>query len=70
MKEKAVQEFLGGVSQMSIWRWRNNPAMHFPEPIKINGRKLYKRAEIEAWMERQRSAPPPAGDDETAKQVA
>jgi hypothetical protein len=40
---------LGGVSQMCLWRWRNDPAMNFPEPITINHRNYYSRAEILNW---------------------
>jgi hypothetical protein len=37
------------VSQMCLWRWRNDPAMNFPEAITINHRNYYSRAEILNW---------------------
>jgi predicted DNA-binding transcriptional regulator AlpA len=40
---------LGGVSQMCLWRWRNDPGMNFPKSIEINGRHYYNRAEILNW---------------------
>jgi predicted DNA-binding transcriptional regulator AlpA len=40
---------LGNVSQMTLWRWRNNPALKFPRSIEINGRHYYVRAEILNW---------------------
>jgi predicted DNA-binding transcriptional regulator AlpA len=40
---------LGGVSQMCLWRWRNDPAMNFPKSIEINGRHYYTRSEILSW---------------------
>jgi predicted DNA-binding transcriptional regulator AlpA len=40
---------LGNVSQMTLWRWRNNPALKFPRSIEINGRHYYVRAEILSW---------------------
>jgi predicted DNA-binding transcriptional regulator AlpA len=40
---------LGNVSQMTLWRWRNNPALNFPRSVEINGRHYYSRAEILAW---------------------
>jgi predicted DNA-binding transcriptional regulator AlpA len=42
-------KFLGNVSQMTLWRWRNNPALNFPRSIEINGRHYYSRAEILNW---------------------
>jgi predicted DNA-binding transcriptional regulator AlpA len=42
-------KLLGGVSQMCLWRWRNDPAMNFPKPITINHRHYYRRAEILNW---------------------
>jgi predicted DNA-binding transcriptional regulator AlpA len=42
-------KLLGNVSQMTLWRWRNNPALNFPRSVEINGRHYYSRAEILAW---------------------
>jgi predicted DNA-binding transcriptional regulator AlpA len=44
---------LGNVSQMTLWRWRNNPALNFPQSVEINGRHYYVRSEILNWR------PPP-----------
>jgi len=38
-----------GVTDMSIWRWRRNPALAFPKPIIINGRCYWRLEELEAW---------------------
>ena len=46
MTQRAVAEFFGGVSIMTIWRWRHDPAMAFPEGIEINGRRYFRQAEI------------------------
>jgi hypothetical protein len=46
MTQRAVAEFFGGVSMMTIWRWRHNPAMAFPEAVEINGRVYFQRDEI------------------------
>jgi predicted DNA-binding transcriptional regulator AlpA len=40
---------LGNVSLMTLWRWRHNPDMHFPEAIEINGRIYFRRKEILNW---------------------
>jgi hypothetical protein len=41
---------LGDVSAMTMWRWRNNPEMQFPEAIQVNGRIYFRRAEIVSWQ--------------------
>ena len=38
-----------GVSDMAIWRWLHNERLGFPRPIRINGRRFWKRTELEAW---------------------
>jgi predicted DNA-binding transcriptional regulator AlpA len=50
---------LGNVSQMTLWRWRNNPELNFPKSIEINSRHYYIRAEILNW--RPPARPPKAG---------
>ena len=40
---------LGGVSLMTLWRWRHDPEMCFPEAIDINGRIYFRRKEILNW---------------------
>lgn len=52
-----VREFCGGVSDMTLWRWLNDPAMSFPQPIKIQTRRYWREAEIKAWLD----AKTPAG---------
>ncbi len=50
-----------GISPMTRWRWERNPALSFPKPIIINGRKLWRLSDLEAW-ERARGTPASAGD--------
>jgi predicted DNA-binding transcriptional regulator AlpA len=38
-----------GVSDMSLWRWLRDDALGFPAPIRINRRRFWKLAELEAW---------------------
>ena len=45
-----------GVSHMSLWRWLNNKATGFPKPIRINGRRFWKLAELEQWEDESRAA--------------
>lgn len=40
---------------MTIYRWERDPALGFPAPIVINGRKYYDLAELAAWEEARRA---------------
>lgn len=42
----AVRRELGDVSSMTVWRWQKSGIL--PKPSKINGRKYWKKSEIEA----------------------
>lgn len=48
-----VRELCGGVSDMSLWRWMNDPEKKFPRPIYINRRRYWREVEIIAWLEAQ-----------------
>lgn len=37
------------VSHMTIWRWRKDPRLGFPAPIRIGPRKFWRLADLEAW---------------------
>ena len=43
----------GGVSDMTLWRWLNDPALNFPKPIYIARRRFFREAEILEWIEAQ-----------------
>lgn len=47
----AVREICGGISDMSLWRWLNNPELNFPAPIYIGPRRYWREADISAWIE-------------------
>lgn len=42
-----------GITAMSLWRWRRNPDLSFPEPIDICGRLYWRRRDLEAFLQRQ-----------------
>ena len=44
-----------GKSTKTMERWADDPALGYPAEIDINGRKLRKLSELEAW-ERERAA--------------
>lgn len=47
---------LGNISPMTLWRWRRDPALGIPEPIRIRNRCYYSRNAIEAVKARLRDA--------------
>lgn len=52
----AVRETLGGVSDMTLWRWLQDEALSFPRPIYIGRRRYFREAEIHAWIEERAEA--------------
>ncbi len=50
---KTVRELCGGISDMSLWRWLNDPALNFPKPVYIQKRRFWREAEILDWIESQ-----------------
>jgi len=51
-----VCEICGGVSDMSLWRWLNDPALNFPKPIYIARRRYWREADVIAWLDAQAEA--------------
>jgi predicted DNA-binding transcriptional regulator AlpA len=51
-----VRDAMGGVSDMTLWRWLHEPALKFPQPIKIQGRRYWRENEIAAWLQRHEAA--------------
>ena len=49
----AVRALCGDVSDMTIWRWLNDPAMDFPKPVYIGNRRYWREAEIIEWLDAQ-----------------
>ncbi|MCF6304462.1 MAG: transcriptional regulator [Rhodobacteraceae bacterium] len=49
----ALREALGGVSEMTIWRWLKDPALNFPKPIYISKRRYWRYEDVLAWLESQ-----------------
>lgn len=47
----AVRDALGGVSDMTLWRWLNDPAMNFPKPIYIARRRYWREADVIEWLD-------------------
>ena len=47
----AVRDALGGVSDMTLWRWLNDPALNFPKPIYIARRRYWREADVIEWLD-------------------
>ena len=45
-----VREICGGISDMSLWRWLNDPKMGFPKPIVIQRRRYWREADVMSWI--------------------
>ncbi|MCJ2087527.1 DNA-binding protein [Methylobacterium sp. E-005] len=41
------------VSDMTIFRWLADPKLCFPQPIRINGRRYWRLADLQAFEARQ-----------------
>jgi predicted DNA-binding transcriptional regulator AlpA len=40
---------LGGISDMTLWRWLKDPKLNFPQPVQIRNRRYWRRSEINGW---------------------
>ncbi|MEW9838339.1 helix-turn-helix transcriptional regulator [Mesorhizobium marinum] len=40
-----------GVTNVTIHRWRKDPSLQFPPPIKIKRRVFWRQEDIERWCE-------------------
>lgn len=47
----AVRDICGGISDMSLWRWLNDPKMKFPKPVVIQRRRYWREADVMQWIE-------------------
>jgi hypothetical protein len=53
----AMRQVLGEISAMTEHRWRHDPELNFPVPIKIRGRNFWIEDEVLAWVEAQAGRP-------------
>ena len=56
----SVRELCGEVSDMTLWRWINDPGLAFPKPIYIARRRYWREADVIAWLESQATKTPVA----------
>lgn len=56
ISQQHALSYLGGITEMTLWRWRQDPRLNFPKPYTIRRRNFYDRTELDAWLKRQREA--------------
>ncbi len=49
---ETLRTAVGGVSDMTIHRWLNDPAMNFPRPTMIRKRRYWRESDVVEWIER------------------
>lgn len=60
LTQPQVQRFFGGVSRMTIRRWRDDPELDFPVPIVIRGRPMWRIDELHRFADERREWKVPA----------
>lgn len=53
---RQLREALGGISEMTVWRYERDEALGFPEPLRIRKRKFWRAADIDQWLNARDSA--------------
>ena len=51
IKAATVRELCGDVSDMTVWRWLNDPTLNFPKPVRIQSKRYWRENDIAAWLE-------------------
>ncbi|WP_422001181.1 helix-turn-helix transcriptional regulator [Roseovarius mucosus] len=51
IRAAVVRQMCGDISDMTLWRWLENPELNFPRPIYIGRRRYWREADIVAWLE-------------------
>lgn len=49
LRNKALAEYLG-TTVMTIWRWRRDPKLNFPQATEINGVSYTDLDLVDQWM--------------------
>lgn len=51
ISSKRVRALFDDVSEMTLWRWQNDPDLGFPKPIFVHRRKYWRESEIIDFIE-------------------
>lgn len=46
-----VRELVGGISDMTLSRWLNDPTKDFPRPVYLGRRRFWREQDILDWLE-------------------
>jgi hypothetical protein len=49
-RDKAVRAKLDNITPMTLWRWRKNTSLGFPQPVKVNKTNFTDLDEIDSWL--------------------
>jgi predicted DNA-binding transcriptional regulator AlpA len=55
MTAKEVKARCGGVTDMTIWRWLQDPETGFPAPRYVRKRRYWRADELDAWLNAERA---------------
>ena len=50
LTSKQVRDMLGGISDMSLWRFLHDKHLNFPKPIYINRWRFWSNQELNEWF--------------------
>lgn len=56
LSSAAVRARYGGCSDMTLWRWLSDDELCFPKPLRVQRRRLWRLAELEAWERERRTS--------------
>lgn len=48
---KEVKARCGSISDMTLWRWLQDPETEFPQPRYIKTRRYWREDELQKWIE-------------------
>jgi predicted DNA-binding transcriptional regulator AlpA len=51
-----VRALLGGITDMTLWRWLQDEQLALPQPIRIKTRRYWRNGDLNAWLEEQGGA--------------
>jgi hypothetical protein len=66
LTDRQVRARVGGVTSMCLWRWRHDPGVNFPAPIKINNRNYTPMRLLRRWHAERFAKPAACSPGESA----
>tara|TARA_R110000868_G_scaffold35458_5_gene127091 strand:- start:1076 stop:1273 length:198 start_codon:yes stop_codon:yes gene_type:complete len=47
---RQVRMRIGNISDMTLYRWLNDPRLSFPKPIVIQNRRYWREEDVDRWL--------------------